>query len=115
MKKRLKEIEDEAGVLREMHAKAEKEMGLQGIFSCFYSGFIVLTLKIQAVCSGIPLQFGFNLPFFFSLIFLRFISIVLNIFLLFVPLSFFLGFIAFMITMQNLCSRIQLLFDIFSF
>ena len=89
MKKRLKEIEDEAGVLREMHAKAEKEMGLQGIFSCFYSGFIVLTLKIQAVCSGIPLQFGFNLPFFFSLIFLRFISVVLNYFFVICSALFF--------------------------
>ncbi|XP_078442551.1 polyadenylate-binding protein 2-like isoform X2 [Wolffia australiana] len=30
MRKRLKEIEDEAGALREMQAKVEKEMGLQG-------------------------------------------------------------------------------------
>lgn len=33
MRKRLKEIEDEAGALREMQAKVEKEMGLQGIFT----------------------------------------------------------------------------------
>lgn len=33
MKRRLKEIEEEAGALREMQAKVEKEMGaVQGIF-----------------------------------------------------------------------------------
>ena len=33
MKKRLKEIEEEAGALREMQAKVEKEMGaVQGLF-----------------------------------------------------------------------------------
>lgn len=33
MKKRLKEIEEEAGALREMQAKVEKEMGaVQGFF-----------------------------------------------------------------------------------
>lgn len=37
MKKRIKEIEEEAGALREMQAKAEKEMGAdQGFFYfCF--------------------------------------------------------------------------------
>jgi len=30
MKKRLKEMEDEAAALREMQAKVEKEMGAQG-------------------------------------------------------------------------------------
>ena len=34
MKKRIKEIEEEAGALREMQAKAEKEMGAdQGFFT----------------------------------------------------------------------------------
>ena len=32
MKKRLKEIEDEAAALREMQAKVEKDMGPQGLF-----------------------------------------------------------------------------------
>ena len=31
MKKRLKEMEDEAAALREMQAKVEKEMGAQGL------------------------------------------------------------------------------------
>lgn len=36
MKKRLKEIEEEAGALREMQAKVEKEMGaVQGIVSLY--------------------------------------------------------------------------------
>jgi len=36
MKKRLKEIEEEAGALREMQAKVEKEMGaVQGFFHSF--------------------------------------------------------------------------------
>lgn len=36
MKKRLKEIEEEAGALREMQAKVEKEMGaVQGRLSFF--------------------------------------------------------------------------------
>lgn len=36
MKKRLKEIEEEASALREMQAKVEKEMGaVQGRFLCF--------------------------------------------------------------------------------
>lgn len=36
VKKRLKEIEEEAGALREMQAKVEKEMGsVQGISSNF--------------------------------------------------------------------------------
>lgn len=41
MKKRLKEIEDEAGALREMQAKVEKEMGVvQGIIFSFYHACI---------------------------------------------------------------------------
>ena len=37
MKKRLKEIEEEAGALREMQAKVEKEMGaVQGFFFCLF-------------------------------------------------------------------------------
>lgn len=43
MKKRLKEIEEEAGALRDMQAKVEKEMGavqgfssIQNIRSCFH-------------------------------------------------------------------------------
>lgn len=40
MKKRLKEIEDEAGALREMQAKVEKEMGaVQGFLSEFLGFF----------------------------------------------------------------------------
>lgn len=36
MKKRLKEIEEEASALREMQAKVEKEMGaVQGLFVSF--------------------------------------------------------------------------------
>lgn len=36
MKKRLKEIEEEAGALREMQAKVEKEMGaVQGTLSLY--------------------------------------------------------------------------------
>lgn len=36
MRKRLKEIEEEASALREMQAKVEKEMGaVQGRFICF--------------------------------------------------------------------------------
>ena len=46
MKKRLKEIEEEAGALREMQAKVEKEMGaVQGFFfffslSFYFFGFV---------------------------------------------------------------------------
>lgn len=42
MKKRLKEMEDEAAALREMQAKVEKEMGaIQGLFRTltFFSSF----------------------------------------------------------------------------
>lgn len=42
MKKRLKEIEEEAGALREMQAKVEKEMGsVQGILSNFDICFVI--------------------------------------------------------------------------
>lgn len=35
MKKRLEELEDEAGALREMQAKVEQEMGMpQGVYTC---------------------------------------------------------------------------------
>lgn len=44
MKKRLKEMEDEAAALREMQAKVEKEMGgVQGLL-------ISLSLKNQCCC-----------------------------------------------------------------
>ncbi|KAG5616433.1 hypothetical protein H5410_016257 [Solanum commersonii] len=46
MKKRLKEIEDEAGALREMQAKVEKEMGsAQGFthLAVFFEYFALLT------------------------------------------------------------------------
>lgn len=40
MKKRLKEIEEEASALREMQAKVEKEMGaVQGLAGSFASQF----------------------------------------------------------------------------
>ena len=47
MKKRLKEIEDEAGALREMQAKVEKEMGaVQGCFLGFiWSEFLIIFLN----------------------------------------------------------------------
>lgn len=42
MKKRLKEMEDEAAALREMQAKVEKEMGsVQGYLLVFFSYFII--------------------------------------------------------------------------
>lgn len=40
MKKRLKEMEEEAAALREMQAKVEKEMGaVQGLLFILFSGF----------------------------------------------------------------------------
>ena len=40
MKKRLKEMEDEASALREMQAKVEKEMGsVQGFYFFFFFRF----------------------------------------------------------------------------
>ena len=53
MKKRLKEIEEEAGALREMQAKVEKEMGaVQGSFFlflfcwvCIWSGVLAIFLN----------------------------------------------------------------------
>ena len=42
MKKRLKEIEEEAGALRDMQAKVEKEMGaVQGLFLCLDYAFLI--------------------------------------------------------------------------
>lgn len=43
MKKRLKEMEDEAAALREMQAKVEKEMGAQG-FRLFDFVFLVFSM-----------------------------------------------------------------------
>ena len=48
MKKRLKEMEDEAAALREMQAKVEKEMGAQG-----------LTLFDFLFCNICELRYGF--------------------------------------------------------
>lgn len=44
MKKRLKEIEDEAGALRELQAKVEKEMGasVPGLFLSFSVPLLIL-------------------------------------------------------------------------
>lgn len=43
MKKRLKEMEEEAAALREMQAKVEKEMGaVQGFLSLLSSFFLIM-------------------------------------------------------------------------
>nr|DAD47630.1 TPA_asm: hypothetical protein HUJ06_017567 [Nelumbo nucifera] len=59
MKKRLKEIEEEAGALREMQAKVEKEMGIvQGNFSRLYSLLLASTNKIRStICFPIEYRF----------------------------------------------------------
>lgn len=59
MKKRLQEIEEEAGALREMQAKVEKEMGAtQGLFAylsaahlvtCYLRGLIVTSDLVFSV------------------------------------------------------------------
>lgn len=52
MKKRLKEIEEEAGALREMQAKVEKDMGaVQGCVSLSLceKGFGLVRLEIHAL------------------------------------------------------------------
>ena len=49
MKKRIKEIEEEAGALREMQAKDEKEMGAdQGLFTTAHA-FESLELGLEHV------------------------------------------------------------------
>lgn len=61
MKKRLKEMEEEAAALREMQAKVEKEMGAvqgtsQTVINCFYISSIAFSLsrirsiKIYSLC-----------------------------------------------------------------
>ena len=51
MKKRLKEIEEEAGALREMQAKVEKEMGAsQGIFLSFHLVSKFICMEKMQVC-----------------------------------------------------------------
>lgn len=70
MKKRLQEIEEEAGALREMQAKVEKEMGAtQGLFAylsaahlvtCYLCGFIVTSDLIFCL-------FGFFICIFLQL------------------------------------------------
>ena len=45
MKRRLKEIEDEAAALREMQAKVEKDMGPQGLFL-----ILICQLQIKFNC-----------------------------------------------------------------
>lgn len=56
MKKRLKEIEEEAGALREMQAKVEKEMGAVQGLSLSLSRSIydmkVYMVLLSALCSG---------------------------------------------------------------
>lgn len=44
MKKRLKEMEDEAAALREMQAKVEKEMG--SVQGCLFMEFLVFFISI---------------------------------------------------------------------
>lgn len=60
MKKRLKEIEEEAGALREMQAKVEKEMGsVQGFcsnltifgLSCFQYALYFELFSLFSICS----------------------------------------------------------------
>lgn len=54
MKRRLKEIEEEAGALREMQAKVEKEMGaVQGIFLFHLCNSVSWLLNsVLDVCEG---------------------------------------------------------------
>lgn len=51
MKKRLKEIEEEAGALREMQAKVEKEMGAGSglILNIHFTGLYLICLYVHVV------------------------------------------------------------------
>ncbi|XP_047155676.1 polyadenylate-binding protein 2-like isoform X2 [Vigna umbellata] len=62
MKKRLKEMEDEAAALREMQAKVEKEMGsVQGHASTYkFSGFVLQQLKVDYSCTPEEVQQHFQ-------------------------------------------------------
>lgn len=69
MKKRLKEIEEEASALREMQAKVEKEMGA-------VQGLVVSFVQISLLISATLLQLLFlNFDYFFFCFFvLRFVG-----------------------------------------
>lgn len=58
MRKRLKEIEEEAGALREMQAKVEKEMGaVQGVLCLYFLFFMIFLLDKCCGFSNLAVRF----------------------------------------------------------